>query len=168
MNGKRFLGLLVCLGVLMPLFATVTFPHYFTSRERARIARTKMNMHRIQLAAEDFSTMAEGWYPGGIRTTVHDIVPYNPNEYCIAGREKPPFPDNALIPCIAFHNPFSYFFEAVTNGRITRGVPGCVFYCAYDQNNVLIGEGEPGLYYEIRGMGRRMPLEFFLTNREQE
>jgi hypothetical protein len=127
-----------------------------------------MNMYTIQLAAEDFSTMADGLYPGGIRTTINDLWPSIPNDRCISGGERPPFPDNALIYCIAFYNPFSYFFVAIRNGRIVKGVPGCVFYCAYDQNNAIVGEGEPAVHYEVRGIGRRVPLGLLLNNREQE
>ncbi len=168
MNSREFLSLLASSAIITLLLAAVALPNYITSRERAKIARVRINMYAIQLAAEDFSTMADGLYPGGIRTTVNDLWPSNPNDRCIAGAERLPFPDNALISYIGFCNPFCYFFVSIRNGRIVKGISGCVFYCAYDQNDTIVGEGEAAMYYEIRGRGRRTPLDFLLTNREQE
>jgi len=146
-------------------FVVVAIPNYITSRDRAKITEVKSNMHTIQLAAENFSTMAEGYYPGGVRTTVHQIVPYSPNQLCIAGAERPPFPSNALISKLGFQNPLCYYFSAVKNGRIAVRVKGCVYYCAYDQNGNLVGEGEAGFSYEIRGVGkRRIPMRFMLSS----
>jgi len=144
----------------------VAIPNYITSRDRAKIAEAKSNMHTIQLAAEDFSTMAEGYYPGGIRTTVHQIVPYSPNQLCIAGAERPPFPSNALIHQLVFQNPFCFYFPAVKNGRIEVSIKGCVYYCAYDTNGDIVGEGEAAVRYEIRGVGRGVPFTFMLSTGE--
>jgi len=148
------------------IMTAIAIPNYITSRDRTRIAEVISNMHTIQLAAEDFSTMAEGYYPGGIKTTVHQVVPYSPNKSCIAGAEKPPFPSNALISPLGFQNPFSYCFPAIKNGRIVVRVKGCVYYSAYDQNGNIVGEGEAAFRYEIRGVGRGIPIIFTLSSGE--
>ncbi len=157
--------IVIALFIVLAL-VVIAIPNYITSRDRAKIAEVKSNMHTIQLAAEDFSTMAEGCYPGGIKTTVHDLWPAYQNFYRIAGAEKPPFPDSALISQLRFQNPFCYYFSAVKNGRIAVRVKGCVYYCAYDQNGNIVGEGEAAVIYEIRGVGRGIPLTFMLSNRE--
>lgn len=166
-NPVQLKEIVIALFMVMILIA-VAIPNYITSRDRAKIAEVKSNMHRIQLAAEDFATMAEGWYPGGIRTTVHDLFPSIPVYYCIAGAESPPFPENALINQLGFHNPFCYYFSAIRNGRIADRVKGCVYYCAYDIDGNLVGEGEAAVTYEIRGVGRGVPLDLILSNRAQE
>lgn len=165
-NPIQLKEIVVALFILI-ILSVVAIPNYITSRDRAKIGEVKSNMHRIQLAAEDFATMAEGWYPGGIRTTIHDLLPGYNIYYCIAGAESPPFPENALISQLRFHNPFCYYFSAVRNGKIPDGANGCVYYCAYDSNGNLVGEGDAAVTYEIRGVGRGVPIGLMLSNREQ-
>ncbi|TES94398.1 MAG: hypothetical protein E3J87_00430 [Candidatus Cloacimonadota bacterium] len=158
--------IVIALFIVLAL-VVIAIPNYITSRDRAKIAEVKSNMHTIQLAAEDFSTMAEGCYPGGIKTTIHQVWPPLLLDYCIAGAERPPFPSNALISKLEFQNPFCYYFPAIKNGRIASREKGCVYYCAYDQNGNVVGEGEAAVIYEIRGVGRGIPLTFMLSNREE-
>ena len=138
-------------------------PKFLSGRDRAKITEVQANMHTIQLAAENFATMAEGFYPGGIRTTVEEVCPFPVNnKRCIAGANVRPFPPNALIPLIGFKNPFNPSDPAIANGFVAKLPSGCVYYCAYDQAGNRIGEGEAGWRYEIRGMGRYTPLVFLL------
>ena len=150
--------------LIVLILGTIAIPNYITSRDRAKITEVKFNMHSIQLAAEDFSTMADGMYPGGIKTTVHQLVPSSLNQSCIAGAVRPPFPSNALVNKLEFQNPFSYYFPAVQNGRIAVRAKGCVYYCAYDLSGNLVGEGEAAVVYEVRGVGRTIPLRLILSN----
>lgn len=62
---------LVLVFAILPLIA---IPNFLSMRTRAKEASLKSNMHTLQLAAEDFSTMAEGAYPATINATVGQVV----------------------------------------------------------------------------------------------
>ncbi|MBA7595817.1 hypothetical protein ES703_02782 [subsurface metagenome] len=55
--------------VIIGILAAIAIPNFMSMRQRAKEASVKANMHTLQLAAEDFSTQAEGSYPeAGIMT----------------------------------------------------------------------------------------------------
>lgn len=49
--------------VIIGILAAIAIPNFMSMRQRAKEASVKANMHTLQLAAEDFSTQAEGSYP---------------------------------------------------------------------------------------------------------
>ncbi|OQX54452.1 MAG: hypothetical protein B5M53_05870 [Candidatus Cloacimonas sp. 4484_209] len=49
--------------VIIGILAAIAIPNFMSMRQRAKEAAVKSNMHTLQLAAEDFSTQAEGSYP---------------------------------------------------------------------------------------------------------
>ncbi len=49
--------------VIIGILAAIAIPNFMSMRQRAKEASVKANMHTLQLAGEDFSTMAEGSYP---------------------------------------------------------------------------------------------------------
>lgn len=66
------LGALVVFSVLaVPLTVAL---NVLSMRKRAKEASLKSNMHTVQLAVEDFSTMAEGLYPATINATVAEVL----------------------------------------------------------------------------------------------
>jgi len=56
--------------VIIGILAAIAIPNFMSMRQRAKEASLKSNMHTLQLAAEDFSTMSEGAYPETGPTTV--------------------------------------------------------------------------------------------------
>lgn len=49
--------------VILGLLAAVAIPNFTRLTNRARESRVKVNMHAIQLAAEDFALLSSGRYP---------------------------------------------------------------------------------------------------------
>ncbi len=60
--------------VIIGILAAIAIPNFMSMRDRAKEASTKNNMHTLQLAAEDFSTMCEGLYPVVPTTDVQTIL----------------------------------------------------------------------------------------------
>ena len=63
--GFGIAGLILgCISFLMiPILAAIAIPNFISMRERAKESSVKSNMHTVQLAMEDWSTMSEGYYP---------------------------------------------------------------------------------------------------------
>lgn len=64
--------------VIIGILAAIAIPNFMSMRQRAKEAGVKSNMHTLQLAVENFSTMAEGAYPAStgdaLTKTVADIL----------------------------------------------------------------------------------------------
>ena len=95
--------------VIIGILAAIAIPNFISMQKRAKEASVKNNMHTCQLAAEDFSTLTEGFYAVDLVT---DVVTANPqvlgNVKSLASEEPlvGPLadPDNALLPS-AIKNP---------------------------------------------------------------
>jgi len=72
-NGFSLIELMVVL-LVAGISATIAIPYGLNKRDRAREAAVKNNMHTLQLAAEDFATMCDGYYPVYPTTRVMDIL----------------------------------------------------------------------------------------------
>jgi prepilin-type N-terminal cleavage/methylation domain-containing protein len=72
-NGFTFIELIVVM-LATGILATIAIPSILNKRDRAAQAATKNNMHTLQLAAEDFATMCEGFYPLVPTTDVKTIL----------------------------------------------------------------------------------------------
>ena len=165
-NGFSFPEFLISV-VLVFTLATIGYSQYVTSAENAKQAAIKGNMHAVQLCAEDFSTQAEGVYPGGINTEVAQVCPAaSSNHSVMAGATKPPFPAEALIPA-DFVNPVNSFYDAIKNG-IARKPAGCVYYLGLDISGNPAGEGNYAVSYKITAMGAYRPLTLVLTSGGKE
>ncbi|OGC41185.1 hypothetical protein A2Y85_05105 [candidate division WOR-3 bacterium RBG_13_43_14] len=88
--------------VIIGILAAIAIPNFISMQKRAKEASVKNNMHTIQLAIEDFSTLSEGFYPIDLVQTVAlasglGIIPQS-----VAGAEPlvgPPLPANfPLVP----------------------------------------------------------------------
>lgn len=64
--------------VIIGILAAIAIPNFMSMRQRAKEAGVKSNMHTLQLAIENFSTMAEGAYPGAsagaLEKTVAEVL----------------------------------------------------------------------------------------------
>ncbi len=104
--------------VIIGILAAIAIPNFMSMRDRAKEASTKNNMHTLQLAAEDFSTMCEGLYPinptTDVLTILNALIPgggsTNPKKIadaCPGTRATVSTTANALLPGNAtYGNPF--------------------------------------------------------------
>ena len=60
--------------VIIGILAAVAIPNFLSMRQRAREATVKANMHTLQLAAEDFCSLADGCYPENPAQTVGQVL----------------------------------------------------------------------------------------------
>jgi prepilin-type N-terminal cleavage/methylation domain-containing protein len=61
--------------VIIGILAAIAIPNFMSMQDRAKEGSVKANMHTTQLATEDFSTQADGIYPGGIDDDVVTVQP---------------------------------------------------------------------------------------------
>lgn len=169
-KGFTLIELMIVVTIIGAL-AAIAIPNYIHMVNRAREASVKENMHTLNVIAEDFSTMAESFYPGDIDTKVSDVLNFfgfaSTNDHSIAaGVRVPPFPNNALInPHLGYFNPFKRS-EDVIGDIPPPAVPpsGCVYYCGYDGGGIAIplGSHVPAIRYVITGYGKSLPIELQL------
>lgn len=60
--------------VVIGILAAIAIPNFMSMRQRAKEACVKANMHTLQLAAEDFGSLADGCYPENPTNTVGDVL----------------------------------------------------------------------------------------------
>ncbi len=75
--------------VIIGILAAIAIPNFVSMQERAKEASVKSNMHSLQIAAEDFSTQAEGHYPVNLLQTVSLANPNVPNNNNSLAGEEP-------------------------------------------------------------------------------
>lgn len=118
--------------VIIGILAAIAIPNFMSMRNRAKEASTKSNMHTLQLTAEDFSTLADGYYPELLATTVEDAcgAPCVNNTKQIADPYKPLYTTESLLGD-NFKNPFVGTEPALVNTTLPQ-TPGIVAYEAFD------------------------------------
>lgn len=88
--------------VIIGILAAIAIPNFISMQKRAKEASVKNNMHTIQLAVEDFATLAEGYYPIDLAQTVAAASGIGVNVAAVADVEplaNPAGPGpNALLP----------------------------------------------------------------------
>jgi Tfp pilus assembly protein PilE len=169
MKNQQGFSLLEFLASMFIVFtlATIGYSQYVTSAENAKQTAIIANMHTVQLCAEDFCTQSEGYYPGGINTTVEQANPsVVGNDNVIAGVTKQPFPSTALIPS-TFVNPVNSGYDAIKNGPAKKPF-GCVYYAAYDIAGNKVNDGQGASSYKITAMGAYRPITFMLYSSKKE
>ena len=158
--------------VVIGILAAIAIPNYITLKNRALEASVKSNMHSLHMAVEEFSTMAEGTYPGDLDTRVCDVCFTNPSVMSLAaGARMPPFPPAALVG--DFKNPFSQNDNVIDNLLVGPPPPtppgppgnpsGCVYYSSYQLDGVTPGNaGQPAFSFNITAYGADVPIKLIL------
>lgn len=152
--------------VIIGILAAIAIPNFMSMRARAKEASLKSNMHTLQLAAEDFSTMAEGGYPSDLAKTVSEVLvqlqypSISTATQTIAGAASGLAPTgNHLLPD-NFKNPFlptNTAFESRTSGD-PQSIPGITAFYAVGQITGAAAEA-----YSVRGYGKDAILTLVLS-----
>jgi type IV pilus assembly protein PilA len=168
--------------VIIGILAAIAIPNFMSMRQRAREASTKSNMHTLQLAAEDWSTQAEGMYPADITDQVLAVVAGSANpsqvaEACPATNLNVSTLNTTLLPGNnTFKNPFLTTGNCLdyngaagappAHANIVAGASGqgTSYYQALDALGAVInGAGGTGAAsYVIHGDGYRAVLDLEL------
>ena len=161
---------LMAVVVIISVLLAITIPNYISLRNRALEASVRAIMHSAQAACEEFSILAESWYPGDLDTRVGQLVPTAPpaiaNLSLAAGTRVPPFPMNAMLrPHANLKNPFNSTDIVIENLLVPKpvvpppGVRGCVYYSAYQIDNVTpTAHGQAAGSYIISAYGAKGPI----------
>ncbi|MFQ5905687.1 MAG: type II secretion system protein [bacterium] len=154
--------------VIIGILAAIAIPNFMSMRSRAKEASLKSNMHTMQLAAEDFSTMAEGAYPIDLSKTVSEVLvalgypQVLTATQTIAGATSGKVPTgNALLP-ENFKNPFlptANSFESLSGNTSPTETSGITsFY------QVGTATGAASEAYSVRGYGKDAVLVLVLSS----
>ncbi len=156
--------------VIIGILAALSIPNFIAMVSKAKEASVKENMHTLHTVVEEYATMTDGLYPGGIDTKISQVNPNAPPDvanFSIAGgKRKPPFPPDALIkPHLGFKNPFNGSEKVIDN--LLTGPPavlpsGCTYYTGYKLDGTIANEGEPANYYKICAFGKTSPIDIIL------
>jgi len=119
--------------VIIGILASIAIPNFMSMRGRAKEASLKSNTHTLQLAAENFSSMAEGAYPDDCGTTVSEVlvdlgypaIATAVKSIAGAANGVSPSGSDVLLP-LSFKNPFLPSFNAWVSGA-----PGTISGCSY-------------------------------------
>lgn len=164
MNNPKGFSLFEFLTSLFLVFvmATIGYTQYVTSWENAKQTAIISNMYTVQLCAEDFCTMADGMYPGGINTMVCEVSSVISDSSVFAGANKPPYPLRSLIPATTI-NPIDSTHDAIRNG-LAHKPSGCIYYFGSDTSGKQTNEGTAAVGYKITAMGPYRPITLVLTS----
>jgi len=179
MNNKGFTLIeLMIVVVIIGILAAIAVPNFISMQNRAKDASVKSNMHTIQLAAEDFSTITEGTYPsdcattiGNVRTVLYggtDPLAADPRSLCGAAQGTSPTGPNNMVPlnlrnpCVAVNNAFQS--TPINPPGWTAGTAGTVGFASYDANNVTPAAVGAAVRYEITANGVKEILPITISS----
>jgi hypothetical protein len=138
---------LLSLGIILVILGFLAIPHVKAARTRAREAEVITNMHTLQLTAEDFATLANGYYPTGLSITVEETCWTCVGDLRnIAENRIAPYGAESLLPDF-FRNPFTSYSNTLIDDAGT-GVSGRVNYFDFDPFTANAARG-----YSIRAVG---------------
>lgn len=168
--------------VIIGILAAIAIPNFISMQRRAKEASVKNNMHTLQLAAEDFSTLSEGVYAADCGQTVNDAtgaLVQLPNSIGGAQQGLQPVPPDNLLPA-TFRNPVVAINNSFESPAVAFAQPGAsnwawnaanaggVGYTAYDANvpPQVVAPGtnpSPAVLYQVCGQGVSNELSLILS-----
>jgi len=164
--------------VIIGILAAIAIPNFISMQKRAKEASVKNNMHTMQLAAEDFSTLSQGQYAADCAQTVAQSVPglviVDPHFIggAIAGL-SPVIGGNALLP-LTYKNPVvsannSFDSPMVANRLAYTWLAtnaGCVGYNPFNVDGVTPSPhgSTSANSYEIYGQGVAATLQITVSS----
>ena len=159
--------------VIIGILAAIAIPNFISMQKRAKEASVKNNMHTLQLAAEDFSTLTEGIYAFDCAEQVGTITLVAGDIRSIAGAATwnwvpaaPPPAADILLPT-SFKNPVAAANRegdvgpAVYNAAADAGV---VFYESFDAIGATPAPPGTAVRYRITGNGVDAVMALQLTS----
>lgn len=159
--------------VIIGILAAIAIPNFISMQKRAKEASVKNNMHTLQLAAEDFSTLTEGIYANDCAEQVGTITLIPADIRSIAGAPTwnwvpapPPPPQNILLPT-SFKNPVAAANREGDIGPAAYGAAadaGVVFYESFDAAGVTPAPAGTAVRYQITGNGVDAVMALTLTS----
>ncbi len=146
--------------VIIGILAAIAIPNFISMQKRAKEASVKNNMHTVQLAAEDFATLSEGYYPINLAQTVNAASNMGTDIRSIAGNDPATSPlanANILLPTtmknpIVASNPIARTADSSTG--FTNNLAGSVGIFFMDVSGSQAG-GTPSnaVKYVVYGFG---------------
>jgi prepilin-type N-terminal cleavage/methylation domain-containing protein len=168
--------------VIIGILAAIAIPNFISMQRRAKEASVKNNMHTLQLAAEDFSTLSEGVYAADCGQTVNQAtlgVVNLPQSIAGAVAGQQVIQPNNLLPATfrnpvvaannAFDSPAVNFANPNSNWAWAVGNAGGVGYTAYDATQPVPVAVAPGtspstaVLYQVVGQGVSNALSLVLS-----
>ncbi len=151
--------------VIIGILAAIAIPNFISMQKRAKEASVKNNMHTIQLAAEDFSTITEGIYAsdcattvGAVRTVIYgatDPLASDPRSLGGAVASTTPQGTRTLLPR-TLRNPIVGANNAFQSDEIATHAPGTAGTVGYESWDVANAANAPvgrAVRYTINGDG---------------
>jgi prepilin-type N-terminal cleavage/methylation domain-containing protein len=178
MNNKGFTLIeLMIVVVIIGILAAIAIPNFISMQNRAKEASVKSNMHTIQLAAEDFSTITEGTYPSDCATTIGQVrtvifgagdpLAADPRSLCGAAAGLTPAAANSMVPS-NMRNPIvgaNNAFQSVgINAVHAPGTSGTVGFESFDNAAATPAAIGAAVRYEIDGDGVTAVIATVLTS----
>jgi len=155
--------------VIIGILAAIAIPNFISMQKRAKEASVKNNMHTLQLASEDFSTLTQGIYAFNCGEEVGSITGVIADVRSIAGGatwDWPPAPADVLLP-EAFKNPVAVLNREGDVGPAVYGAAadaGVVFYQSWDAMDVSPAPAGTAVRYEISGNGVDQVMALVLSS----
>ncbi len=158
--------------VIIGILAAIAIPNFISMQKRAKEASVKNNMHTIQLAAEDFATLSEGFYPITMAQTVAAASGVGTNLTTMSGADPLFSPPGVVQPALlpsTIKNPIVaanvIAQTADSNTVYVVGLAGSTGIFFMDINSAAAaGSPSNAVKYAVYGFGVDAKLDLKLTS----
>jgi len=157
--------------VIIGILAAIAIPNFISMQKRAKEASVKSNMHTLQLAAEDFSTLTEGIYAyhcgvevGTITLNVNDqrSIAGDANWGALVGVADILLPTSFKNPVLSAAGAPAGFSPAVA--AYDPANAGASYYASLDVTGAQAANQDAVVSYSISGNGVDAELALVLTS----